>query len=104
MPTSRELINGVIEIIADETEISSERILSRERTAEVVDARHMVVIALVRMGIYTAKISDALHITPRNIQYIVTNFENRTACNRPLRNEYEIIKKKLRNRLEITTL
>ena len=104
MSTSRELIKWVIETVADETEIPSERILSRERTTEVVDARHIVAIILIRMGVYTSKISNALRITPRNIQYIVTNFENRTACNRPLRNKYEIIKKKLRNRLEITVL
>ena len=104
MSTSRELIKWVIETVADETEIPSERILSRERTTEVVDARHVAVMALVKSGIYTSRITETMNITPRYIQYIVTEFECRLSRNRPLRNKYEIIAKKLRNNLEITSL
>ena len=104
MAKTNDLIKYVIETVAYETEIPSERILSRERTTEVVDARHIAVMQLVRGGVYTSKISEMLKITPRNIQYIVTEFENRLARNRPLRNRYEIITKKLRNSLEITAL
>lgn len=83
MAKTNDLIKYVIETVAYETEIPSERILSRERTTEVVDARHIAVMALVKGGIYTSRISEALNITPRNIQYIVTEFENRLARNRP---------------------
>ena len=104
MTKTNDIIKFIIESVAEETEISSERILSRERTTEVVDARHVAVMALVKSGIYTSRISETMNITPRYIQYIVTEFECRLSRNRPLRNKYEIIAKKLRNNLEITSL
>lgn len=104
MAKTKDVIKRVVEIVADETEVSCDRILSKDRVVEVVDARHIVVVALAKIGVYKSRIAHELRITPRNVQYILTYFDSRIACNKPLRNKYEIIAKRLRNGLEITAL
>lgn len=104
MAKTTELIGRVIGIVAEETEIECGRILSKDRTAEVVDARHMAVMLLFKAGVYTSRIAKAFGLTPRNVQYIITDFDSRAEGNRPLRIMYETIRKRLRNTLEISTL
>lgn len=104
MAKTTELIGRVIGIVAEETEIECSRILSRDRTAEVVDARHIAVMSLFKAGVYTSKIAKAFGLTRRNVQYIITDFDSRIEGNRPLRIMYETIRKRLRNTLETNTL
>lgn len=104
MSKSNEFAKYVLLTVAHETEIPCETILSKCRQAEVVDARHIAVMLLYKSGMYVARIADIMKITPRYVQYIITDFEDRMKCNRPLRNKYEIIANKLRNNLEITAL
>ena len=104
MERRTEIIERVIEIVEEETEIERERILSRDRSLEVVDARHLTVALLAKMGIYTTRIAFVLKLTPRNIQYVLTHFDDRISGNRTLRIMYETIRKRLRNVLETNTL
>lgn len=43
MPRILEYASSVIDLVADELEISRELILSKSRTAEAVDARHLAI-------------------------------------------------------------
>lgn len=90
--------------VSEETELPMETVLSRCGRAEVVDARWLAVYLMSRCGLYTMRIAEEMGVTPRYVQYILTDFEDRTAISRPLRNKYERTAKKLRNDLEITTL
>lgn len=90
--------------MADATEVPCGVIMSRCSNAEVVDARWMAVALLHGCGMYPMRIAAAMGITPRYVQYIITDFADRIAMSRQLRTKYEQTANKLRNNLEITTL
>lgn len=104
MPSIKDLVNSVVSVVADVTEIPCETIMSRCSRAEVVDARWIAVYILHSYGAYTMKISEHMGVTPRYVQYIITDFGDRIAMSRPMRNNYEKIANKLRKDLEITAL
>lgn len=52
-----EIFAKILDIVANETELTSEQILSCCRTAETVDARYMLVHLLRREGIYISEIA-----------------------------------------------
>ncbi len=92
-----EIITSVLSAVSEETEIDIKTILSQERRREIVDARHIAINLLHKSGIYQSVIAEIFRITPRNIQYIITDFESRLLCSPPMRNDYERIKKRLVN-------
>ena len=104
MAKTREIVSAVLTAVSEETEIPYKSILSRCSSADVVDARWLAVILLHKSGIYAVRIADHLNITPRYVQYIITDFGDRAAVNKALRNNYEKIANKLRKELETTAL
>ncbi len=100
----KDLVNSVVSAVADITEIPCELILSKCSRTEVVDARWMVVYLLHKSGVYTMRIAERMRITPRYVQYIITDFEDRIAVSRPMRTNYEKIANKLRKVSETTAL
>lgn len=89
MPKLTELTATIIDFVATEFEVPKEMILSKSRNAEAVDARHAVAMLLYKSGIYVSRIAGILRVSPRYVQYIVTEFEGRLQSNRPLRMTYE---------------
>lgn len=89
MPKLTELAATIIDFVATEFEVPKEMILSKSRNAEAVDARHVAAMILYRSGIYVSRIAEILRVSPRYVQYIVTDFEDRLLCNRHLRMTYE---------------
>lgn len=104
MSRTKETVERVVGAVAEATEVPSGAIMSRCSSAEVVDARWLAVALLHGCGMYPMRIAAAMGITPRYVQYIITDFEDRMALSRPLRTNYEKIAKKLRNDLETTAL
>lgn len=104
MSKTREIVSAVLTAVSEETEIPCKTILSRCSSADVVDARWLAVMLLHKSGVYAVRIADHLNITPRYVQYIITDFGDRIAVNKALRNNYEKIANKLRKGLEITAL
>lgn len=104
MSVSRKILSEIIEIVSTETDVPREMIVSKSRENEVVDARHICVNILWRKGIYISRIAELMRMTPRNVQYVISEFEDRIAFNRPMRNNYERILKKLGNCCETTSL
>lgn len=86
----------VLEAVSFETDVPVSKIMSRCSDAETVDARWICVKILSDNGYYPAKIADLMGITPRYVQYILTDFEDRIALNRIMRNNYETVAKSLR--------
>lgn len=90
-----KIFSIVMELVANELEISKEAILSKKKSAEVVDARHLLVVLLSRYGFYTQTIADILKCTPRSIQHILAYFDERIKYCPPLRFAYQRVQKKL---------
>ena len=102
MPKLIELSNSIIDLVADELEVSRELILSKCRTAEVVDARHLAIRILHSKDIYPARIAVIFGLSPRSIHYIITQFDTRLQVNKSLRNIYAKIAKQLGCNCETT--
>lgn len=99
MPKS-EIIADVLRRVSAETEISKELMLSKCRTAEVTDARHLAVMLMYRLDIYPSGIAGIFGVSPRSIHYVITSFDARIQTNKTLRNSYERLVKQLGNNRE----
>ena len=87
-----EIFAKILDIVANETELTSEQILSCCRTAETVDARYMLVHLLRREGIYISEIARMMHFSRRGIEKMLSQFEDRRGCplkqgRRPVKSE-----------------
>lgn len=103
MSKSRDVLARVLEAVAHETDIPAESIMSRCSEAEVVDARWICAKLLSEHGYYSSRIGELLYITPRYVQYILTDFEDRLMFNRLMRTNYERVRNRLGNISELTS-
>lgn len=97
-----EFADRVLNLVTTETEIPKELILSKSRTAEVVDARHLAIRLLHSKDIYPTRIAEIFNLSPRTIHYIITTFDTRLQANKTLCNNFAKIAKQLSNNYEIT--
>lgn len=102
MPKFAAFANHVLSIVAEETDIPEELILSKSRAAEVVDARHLAIKLLHSKDIYPKRIAGIFNLSPRTIHYIITSFDSRIQANKSLRNNFAKIAKQLGNNFETT--
>lgn len=96
-----EFTDRVITLVSEETDIPREAILSKSRTAEVVDARHLAIKLLHSKDVYPKRIAEFFGITPRSVHYIITTFDTRLQANKSLRSIYAKIAKQLGDNSEI---
>lgn len=97
-----ELADYVLELVAEELDVTKESIMSKSRNAEVVDARHMAAILLYKSNVYSSRIASIFGVSPRTVQYIITSFDARIQTNRALRNSYAKLAKRLGENCETT--
>ena len=71
------LFAEVLQVVASETDLAGEVITSTNRTREAVDARYMLVAALLRKGLYRSDVAKFLHVSRQAIGAIDNGFENR---------------------------
>lgn len=95
-----EIIATVLSAVSQETEIDIKSIVSQNKRREVVDARHIAITLLHKYGIYQSMIGEIFRTTPRNIRYILSDFDTRMLCSPPMRNDYERIRKHIGNTCE----
>lgn len=88
-------IDFIFGAIAEEMGVSREQILSGNRSIEVVDARHVAIALIGQMCKYPTKIARIMCVTPRTVNYALTNFDDRLHMSRPLRIAYARICGKL---------
>lgn len=67
----------VMSVVSDLTDLSEEDILHGRRTMEVVDARWLCVRLMRDIGLYPYQIAEFMSMNVRNVQYIITNFDDR---------------------------
>lgn len=96
MSRAKALLATVLELVSSETDVAVSKIMSRCSEAEVVDARWICVKLLSDKGYYPVRIADMMKITPRYVQYILTDFEDRILVCQWMRNNYESLVNKLR--------
>ncbi len=72
-----EIFNKVLDIVAAETEVSQACILSRCRRREVVDARYLLVKALLEAGFYKNEIARFARLTNRAVEIMSSKFNDR---------------------------
>lgn len=73
-----DTFNDILEIVARETEIEAEMILSSScRQREVVDARYMLVNALQRHGFYNNSIAAMMNLSLRSVEIMTERFQDR---------------------------
>lgn len=65
-----ELYRQILGTVSQETEISEERILSKAKNAEIVDARYLLVYFLWRQGFHAPVISSLMNFSRRLIDAI----------------------------------
>lgn len=73
------IYNEVLHLVAEETEISAEMIVSKSRLAEVVDARQMVVWFCFKAGLHPRTIADKLGITRQAVCQKIATIADRRA-------------------------
>lgn len=93
-----EIFAKILDIVANETELTSEQILSCCRTAETVDARYMLVHLLRREGIYISEIARMMHFSRRGVEKMLSQFDDRLAQSGPL---FQITLKRIANKVRI---
>lgn len=100
MTSARDVLSRVLETVSKECDVPPGNIMGRCRDAETVDARWICVKLMSERGYYPSKVAELMGITPRYVQYIMTDFEDRIAMCRYMRNNYERSRNRLRTSCE----
>ena len=92
-----DVFERVLAIVSTVTEVPVEKILSCNRTCEVVDARSIIIYILFEEGMYPSQIACFLKYTASNIRYLISNFHVRVSTRKMLANNLQEIYKELTN-------
>lgn len=102
MPKTAELADRILSIVAEEMETPKELILSKSKTSENVDARHLAIMLLHLKDVYPKRIAEVFGMSPRSVRYVITNFDARVQANKALGYNLAKIRKQLRESSDIT--
>lgn len=91
-----EIFATILSEVSKETEIDSDRILSSERTEEVVDARYLVISMLSHNGFYPRMIAERIGMSQCAVRKAMARFDERLGLSPGLRLVNERIAKKWR--------
>jgi len=69
-----EIFASVLRDVCEVTEISEMEIMSKSKSEEIVDARHLLVVTLIKGGYYPGMIAERLHITGRAVRKMLENY------------------------------
>lgn len=94
-----DIYKAIIDAIEKETEISEDRILSKAKTTEVVDARAILVNMLLENGFYPSQIARYIHKTPSSVNNLIRDYTNRIKSNKMIQIYLTNIKKNITNNL-----
>lgn len=104
MPKLAELTARIVALVSEETEIPKETILSKSRTTEAVDARHLAIWLPHAKNVYPKRIAETFGLSARSVRHIVTTLDSRIQTNKPLGYNLAKIRKQLGDNSEITPL
>jgi DNA-binding NarL/FixJ family response regulator len=75
--TTGKTFEEILDVVAAIAEVDAQAILSRTKTAEVVDARHIFVQLLVEQGWYQARIARKMGINEGTVSRMLDHFSDR---------------------------
>lgn len=93
----KEIYTYIINVVAEECEVDATAIESKSKVAEVVDARYMLIMALLDFGFYPSEVAQMVGLTSRSINYTISNFDTRMSYAKYKRNTYDRIRKRVGN-------
>ena len=93
-----KIYNEVLRLVAEETEISAEMIVSKSRLAEVVDARQMVVWFCFKAGLLPRTIAEKLGITRQAVCQKIATIADRRA-----NKAFEFLFQRVASKLQVTS-
>ena len=70
-------LEDILNAVAEATDVRPCQMLGKDRFREIVDAKKIVVYLLRERGYYTHSIAEWLHMTPRNVNAILTSMHRR---------------------------
>lgn len=94
-----DIYRAIINAIEKETEISEDRILSKAKTTEVVDARAILVNMLLENGFYPSQIARYIHKTPSSVNNLIRDYKDRIKANKIIQIYLTNIRKDITNNL-----
>ena len=80
-----EIFASVLRDVCEVTGISERDIMSKSKSEEVVDARHLLVSELRREGYYPSMIARRMRLTSRGVRRIISEFGDRESRSPGLR-------------------
>lgn len=90
-----EIFAKILQAVSEETEMSSESILSPSKETEVVDARYLLVYFLFRQGFYPSQIARRIGKTKRAVNYMLSRYRAREGSGKMMRIQRENIGKRM---------
>lgn len=72
-----EIFASALRDVCEVTGISERDIMSKAKSEEIVDARHLLVVTLRDSGYYPGMIAERLHITGRAVRKMLESFRSR---------------------------
>ncbi len=89
----QEIFAEVLDIVSRTTEISTNQILSKGRETDVVDARTIVVRALLFIGFYPKQIARLMQMSTANVRRILSLFDIRKSASKQLASNTNKVRK-----------
>jgi hypothetical protein len=90
-----EVYRAVLDIVCEECEICESSLLSGIRTADVVDARCILVQCLQEQGMYPTEIARFTGLATRSVHHILSHFDERLKFNFYFRNNYANVRQSI---------
>nr|DAG47243.1 MAG TPA: chromosomal replication initiator protein [Caudoviricetes sp.] len=72
-----EIFASVLRDVCEVTGITEPDIMSKSKSEEIVDARHLLVVTLRRSGYYPGMIAERLHVSGRAVRKMINSFRSR---------------------------
>jgi hypothetical protein len=90
-----QMFQDTLRAVVEETEVSSELILSGCKQEEAIDARSILIKLMRDMGLYPIQISKISGLNSRSVNLFLLGFQERINSRKIMRINYERLKSKL---------
>ncbi len=89
-----DIFTSVLKDVCEATELPESDIISRSRTEEIVDARHLLIALLARRGYYPSMTAARMALNVSNVRRALEGFSARMARSPGLRQCHDSITRK----------
>ena len=83
-----ELLEHIIALVANFTELTGAQIMSKSRRPEIVDARYIAVAVMLKKNISVYRIAAYMNMSERSIYRVMEQFDDRAGYGDPMIERY----------------